>query len=393
MNLYIINESSRAALYGIGTYIRELTAALRNSHINLCVVNLKSDKPQIQKDEEERIRYWHFPEPLREQRTIDAKKQDELYYNNVAYLLQLYIEDSENLIFHLNYNHNIILADNLKKAFDCKIIMVVHYFNWSLTVYDNLQRLRTILNEEQSDDFSVNIKKSVEEEKSSYTKADHVICLSNYTHEILCRDYNLDVKKISIIPSGLTNVAESKSDVIFLRKKWNLPLKEKIVLFVGRMDEVKGLSFLIKAFREVLLVYPQSRLVIAGDGDYKTYTKEAQNICTKITYTGFLDKSQLNEWYCMADVGVIPSLFETFGYVAVEMMMCELSIIATATSGVNEIADDNCAFKVPTIVYPDRVEVGTDFLASKILYLLQHPKDAKQMRKNGKERYLKKYSL
>ncbi|MDR2774162.1 MAG: glycosyltransferase [Tannerella sp.] len=51
----------------------------------------------------------------------------------------------------------------------------------------------------------------------------------------------------------------------------------------------------------------------------------------------------------MADVGVVPSLFEPFGYVAVEMMMHRLPVVVTATSGMNEVMDDTCGLKVPEL--------------------------------------------
>jgi glycosyltransferase involved in cell wall biosynthesis len=93
----------------------------------------------------------------------------------------------------------------------------------------------------------------------------------------------------------------------------------------------------------------------------------------------------------MADIGVTPSLFEPFGYVAVEMMMHGLPIVTTATSGLNEIVDDSCGLKVPIMKHPDKVEIDTDLLAEKIVYLLQHPVEAKRMGRNGRKRYLEKY--
>ena len=103
MNLYIFNETCHAAIYGIGTCIRELTAVLKDSDINICVVNLMSDKPQVLKEEIDGIRHWHFPAFVPEQRTTDHQKQLELYHRNIVYLLQLHILDKKDLIFHLNY--------------------------------------------------------------------------------------------------------------------------------------------------------------------------------------------------------------------------------------------------------------------------------------------------
>ena len=152
------------------------------------------------------------------------------------------------------------------------------------------------------------------------------------------------------------------------------------------------MSSLIKAFHMVLEAHPNSRLLIAGNGDYTRAFQEAKNIYTKITFTGLLKKEELFEIYQLADAGVVPSLFEPFGYVPVEMMMHELPIIATTTSGLNEVVDESCGLKVPLIVSPDNVEIDTSLLAQKIVYLLQSPEEAKRLGKNGRKRYLEKYS-
>jgi glycosyltransferase len=392
-NLYIFNETRRGAVYGVGTYVRELTAVVKGNDINVCVVNIASDKPQIQTEEIGGIRHWHIPKLIQQQRTIDDQKIVELYYHNVAYLLKLHIENKNNLIFHLNYDQCGSLVKELRNVFDCRIIAVSHFTDWGFKIYDNLQRLRNILKEETSDSFGENLKKSFEEDKSYYSKADHIVCLSHYMQEILCRDYELDVTKISIIPNGLPDVSNTIYNVISLRKKWRIiPPEGKIILFAGRIDDVKGVSYLIKAFREIVEEYPEVRLIIAGSGSYDTYLREAKDICTKITFTGLLEKDELYELYRIADIGVIPSLFEPFGYVAVEMMMHGLPIVATATSGLNEVVDHTCGLKVPLMELPDSVKIDTSLLAQKILYLIQHPAEAKEMGQNGRKRYLKKYS-
>ena len=203
MNLYIFNETRRGAVFGIGTYIRELTFALKNSSLHICVINLLSDKPYIQMEKIDNIEHWHFPSPIPEQRTSDSQKQRASYFRNVVYLLQLHIKDKKDLVFHLNYHQNESLVSELKEAFDCKIISVAHFSDWGFTVFDNLNRLRNILNEEHPDSFSENVKKSFEEERAYYTQVDHTICLSNYMKKILCQDYGLDSMKVSVVPNGL----------------------------------------------------------------------------------------------------------------------------------------------------------------------------------------------
>jgi glycosyltransferase len=405
MNLYIFNQTRRGALFGVGTYIRELTAALKESDITICVVHLISEKPQIQTEEIDGIQHWHFPSVIPDQRTTSDSKQWEIYFRNIVYLLRLHIKNKKELIFHLNFFESGKLAEELKSAFDCSIVAVAHFSGWGFTIFDNPERLRNILKEEHPDNFGENLKKSFEEEKAYYSKADRIICLSNYMKEILCRDYGQSAAKISVIPNGLKdngelNVEKQRSAEAngelsgkeVLRRKWNIATEEKIILFAGRMDEIKGVSFLIRAFREVLKKYRKCRLVIAGSGNYDTFFKEAKEICTQITFTGLLEKEELHEIYQIADVGVVPSLFEPFGYVAVEMMMHELPVVATATSGLNEVADESCGLKVPLTVLSSSVEIDSSLLSEKILYLLQHPSEARQMGENGRKRYLYNYS-
>jgi glycosyltransferase len=398
MNLYIFNQTRRGTIFGVGTYIRELTITLKNRDINIFVVNLISEKPQIQTEEIDGIKHWYFPSAISDQRTTNNQKQWELYFRNVVYLLRLHIKDKKDLIFHLNYCQSGTLAEELKDAFVCRIVSVVHFTGWGFTVYDNPERLRQILSEEHPDSFGENLQKSFEDEKSYYMNADRVICLSEYMKEIMCRDYGLDATKISIIPNGLEDNGELKmengelSDKGTLRRKWNIVPGEKVILFVGRVDEVKGVVYLVRAFREVLKKNQGCHLIIAGSGDYDKCFQEANNICTKITFTGLLNKKDLNEIYQIADVGVVPSLFEPFGYVAVEMMMHELPVAVTATSGLNEVVDDTCGLKIPLTVLPDSVEIDAASLSEKILYLLEHPTEAGQMGQNGRKRYLEKYS-
>lgn len=392
MNLYIFNETRRGAEYGVGTYIRELTSALKETIINICVVNLTSERPQIQTEIIDGIKYWYFPFAIFDQRTSSNDRQWELYFHNIVYLLRLHIKNKENLIFHLNYCQNGKLAEELKNTFDCRIIAVSHFSEWSFKIFDNLPRLRSILDNVKQESLGEDIKKAFEEEKVYYTKVDHVICLSNYMKEILCKDYGLESSKISTIPNGLSDMFKTSISTELLRKKWNIPEEEKIILFAGRIDDIKGVTYLIRAFRKVLKKYPDSRLIIAGSGNYNCCFQEAKDICTKITFTGFLDKKDLYELYRIATVGVVPSLFEPFGYVAIEMMMHELPVVITATSGLNEIVDEACGLKTPIIISSDNVEINIKFLSENILYLLRHPVESQRIGQNGRKRYIEKYS-
>lgn len=343
-------------------------------------------------DESDNVRYWYFPEPIPDVRIAEPSEQRKMYFQNVVYLLQLYIRDRTDLVFHLNFPQCEGLVDKLKNVFDCKIVSVVHFSQWGFVVFDNLPRLRSILSEKSLDSSEEEIKKVFEEDKLYYSKVDRCICLSEYMREILCREYGLDATHISVVPNGLNDVPDVAADAELLRKKWNIQAEERIILFAGRLDDVKGIVYLIQAFRMVLRACPKTRLIIVGSGNFNTCLRETKSICTKVTFTGLLEKEELYELYRIATVGVVPSLFEPFGYVAVEMMIHAVPLVVTATSGLNEVVDSACGLKVPLTVLPDRVEIDTSLLAQKIVYLLQHPEESKILGQNGRKRYLANYS-
>lgn len=69
-----------------------------------------------------------------------------------------------------------------------------------------------------------------------------------------------------------------------------------------------------------------------------------------------------------------------------------LPVVATATSGLDEVVDDSCGLKVPLAVSADRVEIDADRLAEKILFLLRNPEEARRLGRNGRGRFVERYS-
>ncbi|MDR0602926.1 MAG: glycosyltransferase [Bacteroidales bacterium] len=168
----------------------------------------------------------------------------------------------------------------------------------------------------------------------------------------------------------------------------------KVIVFAGRLDEVKGLGGLINAFKRILATHADARLFILGDGDFNVRLKEASGIWAKITFTGRVDKKTLYEFYGLADMGVVCSLHEEFGFVAIEMMMHELPLIVTETGGLDEIAEDGISgLKVPILTVNDKRQVDVKCLTEKMAFLLDNPVYAKELGENGRKRFLGKYDL
>ena len=395
MNLYLFNDNDSAATFGIGTYLKELAHTLIDTDIKIHIVHLRSTHPVFEIKEVNNVENWYVPEVRNDNTFSGTIQKVESYYRNVIYLLRLNIKDTADLFFHFNYNQYFALAKGLKEVFECKTVTTVHFLKWALELNGNLSKLHTIKSkpENQMTPFEHLIYTTDEYDSLLYKETDKVIALSRYMKNLLCSEYKIDLNKISIIPNGLQDMNIGLVvDRDALRHKWHISKNEFLILYVGRLHAAKGLTFLIDAFHKVLEKIPESRLMIAGSGNFESYMQASKNICTKVTFTGLMNKNELHELYQIADVGVMPSMFETFGYVAVEMMMHELPIVATTTSGLNEVIDETSGVKVPIIEYPDGVEIDTELLAEKIMYILTHPEDAKLLGNNARKRYLKQYS-
>ena len=392
MNLYIFHTSSEAAVYGIGTYIRELATALHHSKIKVCVVNLRAHIHQMRMEEtSDGVKRWYFPESIEQ---METDHLSDLYYRNIVYLLQLYIEDKSNLIFHLNANQSSKFAKELKKAFDCKIVLTIHYFDWCFKLSGNLIHFRQLWKTQQTVqgcEVTENLKEEFQKEKKTFEVVDHIICLSKKTMYILKDDYKIKPDKITVVYNGLTDSKISVEKSV-LRQKYGIS-GVPIFLFAGRLDSAKGLKYALRAFRIVLKTYPECRFIIAGNGEFNAHMIECEDIYMNVVWTGLINTEKLYELYTIADLGIMPSFHEQCSYVAIEMMMHGLPIIGSTSAGLYEMVENNITgLHIPVIEYADKTEIDSSLLAEKMLYLLQHPIETKQMGQNGRRRYLNNYS-
>lgn len=397
MNLYLFNDNDKAAAYGIGTYLKELTYALEGTSVNVHIVHLHSIHPEFQIVKIAQVENWYIPE-IRNDNTFSGVIQKVIdYYKNVIYLLQLYIKDTRDLVFHFNFNQYQALAKGLKKAFECKTVTTIHYVKWQIELHGNLFRLHMLKMkpEKQRSPFEQLLYTTDEYEGLLYQEVDRVIALSRQMRYILETEYQLDPSKISVVPNGLDDaISVHIKDREVLRKKWHISKDEFLILFVGRLYPVKGLIFLIKAFHRLLGIIPDCRLIIAGNGNFDAYLQEACDICTKITFTGLLEKKKLYELYQIADMGVMPSFHEQCSYVAIEMMMHSVPVIGSTTTGLKEmIVDGETGMHIPVIEYDDGEKIDSLLLSEKMLYLLQYPEERKRMGIHARQLYIEKYSL
>lgn len=365
-HLYLFNENTKASVYGIGTYIKQLTNCLLNrKDIYLHIVNLRCEIDEFEVVKTDSCCKYSFP-------NIDSAQS--YYYRNIWFVLNSYIKgvDSRLLVFHLNYFNSYPLVKYIRMEYPAGIIVfTIHYFTWCFKLNGNTSYFRELIKEgknNKTDNRDNHIISSFEEEKTLLNEVDCIICLSQYTKEILTQDYEISKKKINLIYNGLIDeaVVLGRNEKNKLRKELLFSKREKIILFVGRLDDIKGLDILINAFKIALKKETNARLVIVGDGLYSTYLNESKYYWSRIVFTGRLEKEDLYKFYQIADVGVMPSMHEQCSYVAIEMLMFNVPLILSTTTGLNEMldADEN---KIKITEGIDNIHVSTDNLANLIV--------------------------
>ena len=120
------------------------------------------------------------------------------------------------------------------------------------------------------------------------------------------------------------------------------------VLYTGRFVERKGVVELLAAAPRVLDRRPEARFVLAGGHRHCTANdvsrhwlpQSCERFRDRIHFTGWLTQEEMNRWYALADVLVVPSWYEPFGMVILEGMLYGLPIVATDVGGPRAILRD-----------------------------------------------------
>jgi len=159
-----------------------------------------------------------------------------------------------------------------------------------------------------------------------------------------------------------------------IEERFEIKLKKKLVLFVGKLAHFKGVDIFIEAIRLYEKAYPNEiTTLIAGDGELAPALKKQASDAglNSLYFMGHLNSTQLRELYSSTDVSVFPSRREPFGLVAIEALACGSSVIATNQGGLRDIINDDVGTLVDVedaqgladalryeLYYPDRAARG-----------------------------------
>jgi D-inositol-3-phosphate glycosyltransferase len=217
-------------------------------------------------------------------------------------------------------------------------------------------------------------------EQQLIADADHITVSSQREKVDMIWTYGAPPEKITVVPCGVDTQMFRPLDATASKNHLGLPDK-KLILFVGRIDPVKGIDTLLKAMVMVRKKMGGSLnarlLIVGGDKDSTDYSEDSEiarlkrltaklNIQDTVTFLGSQRQDLLPYYYSAAEMCILPSRYESFGMVALEAMSCGTPVIASKVGGLTSlIQDERCGFVVP--------EGNERALTEKICLLLGNP--------------------
>ena len=351
MKYFLISNTSRAANYGIGTYISQLKACLNSNEIQLSFIDMWAEVKEYT-IEQDSVGNVHYKIPQ-----IAQRYEDSVYCRNAFYFLSqnLHPTDGEQYVFHFNFFQHYPLAARLKSYIPMShIILSVHYFGWCFELNGNTTRFRDYIQQRENtsidnpkNDLNGSDKINYEEENISNIRkgigdiynherrflciADSVIALSKYARNLIIREYHIESSKVVVIYNGMVDSAAN------LKTKHLEESQIKNILFVGRLDDIKGIKYLIKAFKRHYESNHFSHLYLVGDGNFSYCLSEIDENWEAVTFTGKVERGKINQLYQKATIGVLPSFHEQCSFTAIEMMMHGIPFIGTDSTGLGEM--------------------------------------------------------
>ncbi len=326
---------------GMNIYVLELSKKLaqRGLQIDIFTRSQDVDNPFVVQIENN-LRLIHLP--AGPQAMIPKKEMlqhiDEFVENFFQFTLK------ENLSYDLLYCHYYmsgLAGEKIQEKLHLPIVFTFH----TLALMKNL----VARNEAELEN-----KERIDIEFKLTKKVDKIIAASTNDAKYLHYLYEVPEEKVVVIPPGVNIDLFQPMDQSVAKKHIGADTDHKIVLFVGRIEPLKGIDGLIYAIKIFIKKNPGKQVclwVVGGDTsqNQEKWSAELQKleelrralkIPTAVQFAGQQSQEQLKYYYNAAEVVVMPSHYESFGMAAAEAIACGTPVIVTNVTGISQLLDE-----------------------------------------------------
>jgi len=325
---------------GMNVYVRELTSALARAGVECDVFTRASSPSQPAMSlVEPGFRVHHIPAgPLGPVPKEDLPGLVDEFTGTVEERMRRGVPAGEGDFdaIHANYWLSGLVGHRLKHELDLPLVSTFH----------TLARVKAEASPEEV--FSDEPHRRAEAEAAIMACSEVVLASCSVEADQLVRFYGADADRVRVVAPGVDHAFFSPGDRAQARRAVGLGADGPIVLFVGRIQPLKGATVAVETLAG-LRRFPSARLVVVGGpsgprGD--THLAEVRRLVDRSGLAGrvqFVDPQPhelLSSYYRAADVCVVPSRSESFGLVALEAAACGTPVVAAAVGGLTTLVDD-----------------------------------------------------
>jgi glycogen(starch) synthase len=191
-------------------------------------------------------------------------------------------------------------------------------------------------------------------ERAMVRGADHVVTCSEFMRGHVRSVFGVSATKVTAIPNGIdpAGLRPAGQDLTALRARFARP-EERLVLLVGRLVYEKGFHLALDALAPVARRLGNVRFVVAGTGTAEAELRAQARrlgLMAHGTFLGWVGDDRLHGLYRVADLCLVPSIYEPFGLVALEAMASGCLCIVADTGGLREVvpADGTAGLRFPS---------------------------------------------
>ncbi|HEY5240734.1 MAG TPA: glycosyltransferase family 4 protein [Polyangiaceae bacterium] len=178
-------------------------------------------------------------------------------------------------------------------------------------------------------------------ERAMARRADRIITCSRYMRRHVATVFGVPPSRVTVIPNGIDprDLEPVAGDLAELRARYASP-EDRLVLLVGRLVYEKGFHLALDALAPVIKRSGNVRFVVAGSGTAEAELKrQARRLGLRShgSFLGWVGDDMLHSLYRVAEIAIVPSIYEPFGIVALEAMASGCLCIVADTGGLREV--------------------------------------------------------
>jgi D-inositol-3-phosphate glycosyltransferase len=330
---------------GMSVYIRELACELgkQGHHVDIFTRVHDPNDPRVE-ELVEGVKLIH----------LKAGKEANIQKMDVYFSLPEFTFNLENFWKDNGLDYDIVFSHYWLSALVGKYLRA----KWQIpyvTMYHTLGAVKNVIGIGENDP-----ELRIVSERETMQDCQRIIVATEKERQNLIQYYDALPEKIGVVPCGVNMELFRPVARAAARRELGLT-DEKVLLFVGRIDPLKGIDRLLKALP---LLPSRERLklvIIGGDENSRPEIEKLKKLAVElkiqdsVRFEGLIKHDQLPYYYSAADVCTVPSYYESFGLVALEALACGTPVLATDVGDMKNIirpgetgyvAEDNTPEKI-----------------------------------------------